>query len=499
MAALMRRATASGTTALDIDEVPLAQHMSMAAMIGIAWYNCAELNISVYMTFKVKRGLYYWSVLASIQGVMLHTLAFVLTLYSVIDLYTVSATLITIGWYLMVTGQSLVLYSRLHLVVKDKRIVRGVLAMIIWNAVTLHIPTTVLTYGSNSPSHTRFFPGFHIMEKIQMTIFCIQEFIISGLYIWGTLRFLRPAYRRHIRSVMIQLFWINVLIIIMDVAMLTMEYLENYSLQVIMKSFIYSVKLKLEFAVLNQLMRLVQTSRNHNALSEERHAHSHSIHSSGAQNGFRGFLRRIILRPNTSGLDGSSVGVRQRTLQDTITAGHNRQNQHTYESTVTAQGKGTVFEEELPTNGIHMTREVVQVSTPRVVRKPSQTSTATTWMPSGAEETVHSLDMVGYSLSAKSSHSQMELVTLNSPSSVGTEKRAAFGDEPVDAPPPVVQRTSRTNCASAGGDDDVPYTTSDYGHQLPPKALHLRRSSVSSPKDGSGESPSSSEIRLRME
>lgn len=45
----------------------------------------------------------------------------------------------------MVTGQSLVLYSRLHLVVRRK--LPWVLTMIIVNAVLLHGGTTVLVFG----------------------------------------------------------------------------------------------------------------------------------------------------------------------------------------------------------------------------------------------------------------------------------------------------------------------------------------------------------------
>jgi uncharacterized membrane protein YesL len=59
----------------------------------------------------------------------------------------VSVTFITIGWYAMVTGQSLVLYSRLHLVVRDKEKIKWVLWMIIVDVFLFHFPTTVLTFG----------------------------------------------------------------------------------------------------------------------------------------------------------------------------------------------------------------------------------------------------------------------------------------------------------------------------------------------------------------
>ncbi len=45
------------------------------------------------------------------------------------------------GWVAMVSGQSFVLWSRLNLVVRSKRILNGVLAAIIINGIALHTPT----------------------------------------------------------------------------------------------------------------------------------------------------------------------------------------------------------------------------------------------------------------------------------------------------------------------------------------------------------------------
>lgn len=57
------------------------------------------------------------------------------------------------GWWLMVVGQSVVLWSRLHLIVSGKRgerILRLTQWMIIIVAAGLLIPTTALAYGLNA-------------------------------------------------------------------------------------------------------------------------------------------------------------------------------------------------------------------------------------------------------------------------------------------------------------------------------------------------------------
>jgi hypothetical protein len=128
--------------------------------------------------------------------------------------------MLTVGWYGMVTGQSIVLYSRLHLVLRNPKVLRRVLYMIIMNVFLLHVPTTVLTYGSNgSLNKETFMRGYGVMEKLQMTGFCIQEFIISGLYIRETIRLLRVSLDQRKRKVMYQLLGVNIIIVLMDIGL----------------------------------------------------------------------------------------------------------------------------------------------------------------------------------------------------------------------------------------------------------------------------------------
>ena len=274
----------NGTTGQSI-AYNLPEWMALAAFMGIAWFNVLELNISIFMTFKRRRGLYFWSLLISSWGIIFHSLGFLLKLWQITPNNYLSCTFITIGWWPMVTGQALVLYSRLHLVVKERSILRGVLIMIIWNAVTLHIPTTILTYASSSPDWATFVTAFDVMERLQMTIFCIQEFIISGIYLWATKRLLRPVYRGRTRSVMMQLIWINVIIVLMDIAMLAEEYQNAYGVEATLKSMVYSIKLTLEFAVLNQLMRLANSSTSPaNLVSDDEENRRHSARKESIKN-----------------------------------------------------------------------------------------------------------------------------------------------------------------------------------------------------------------------
>ena len=247
--------------------------MSISAFTAVAWYNIFELNVQVFLTFKRHRGLYFWSLLISGYGCVLHALGFLLKFFQLTTVEWIYVTIISIGWWAMVTGQAFVLYSRLHLVVREQRVLRAVLAMIIVDAILFHIPTTVLTYKTNTYHElttNNWFLAFNVVEKLQMTAFCIQEFIISGIYVWSTIRLLRPVYHGRTRKVMMQLIWINLIIIVMDVFLLAMAYASIYVIEAAMKAMVYSIKLKLEFSVLNQLMTLANSSVNaHQSLQVE--------------------------------------------------------------------------------------------------------------------------------------------------------------------------------------------------------------------------------------
>lgn len=98
-----------------------------------------------------------------------------------------------------------------------------------------------------------------------MVGFCIQEFILSGLYIWKALDIIRVSERKRSRHLMWQLMAMNVIVIALDIALLTIEFLCFHVLQQTFKGLAYSVKLKLELVVLNKLVELSGSSPNNRA------------------------------------------------------------------------------------------------------------------------------------------------------------------------------------------------------------------------------------------
>ncbi|KAK7402643.1 hypothetical protein QQX98_011589 [Neonectria punicea] len=232
----------------------------------LALYNAFELLGLILLTFKRRQGFYFWSISLATFGVIPYCVGRILDYFGLTSTW-IALAIEAVGWVLLVTGQSVVLYSRLHLVLNDPTILRGVLCMIIFNGVVWHISITIVHYGSIYAPNTSkggFQNAYNIMERVQMTCFCLQELIISGLYIWKTVDILRTSLGSK-RRFMWHLCWINILIVGMDIALLALEYKGHFVWQQGVKVVIYSVKLKLEFAVLGELVKFVQHRGNSNS------------------------------------------------------------------------------------------------------------------------------------------------------------------------------------------------------------------------------------------
>jgi hypothetical protein len=146
--------------------------------------------------------------------------------------------LTTTFWVPMVSGQSLVLYSRLSLIGLDKRIRRYALGMIVFNGFILHTATVVTTAGSNSQVSNLFIKPYAIIERVQITVFSVQEFILSGIYVWKAWKFLAvyqsggSKTQDKLRAMMLHLILSNVVVVLLDITVIVLEFVGLYYLQV---------------------------------------------------------------------------------------------------------------------------------------------------------------------------------------------------------------------------------------------------------------------------
>ncbi|CAG7558005.1 unnamed protein product [Fusarium equiseti] len=275
----------------------------IAVFISIAFYNVLELNAYIFSSFKKRSGLYFWSFVIATWGIAFNGTGYLILHLSLSDQRYLYSTLILIGWCTMITGQSVVLYSRLHIVMHNQRRLRMVLIMITVNAVWLHVPVIILVYGIGSSNPTPFQKPYEVFEKIQLSIFFVQELIISGFYVWETtkrLRLEKSIGNTKTKMVLNHLIIVNVLVILLDVSILALEFANLFDIQTAWKPLVYSVKLKLEFSILN---RLVELTRGRN---ESSYGPSHGATQHGEEIGLETMNRDR--RKQFTGAQGTITG-----------------------------------------------------------------------------------------------------------------------------------------------------------------------------------------------
>ena len=228
----------------------------LVAMLTLAIYMSVLVDLKALTTFKRRNTLYFWSLLVTSWGIMSHSLGIILKWFVGSCPWQVHTAFASFGWWGMVTGQSLVLYSRLHIVVRDQRILRAVLAMIIVDFCIFQVPTTVQTFGSNQSNPGRWLQVYNIYERIQLIVFTLQESIISVIYIHAAVNLLSPSDPVETRNTKKFLIYLNLLCIGLDIAFVGEVFSGEWVYKTGTQSLAYAIKLTIEFVVLNKLMEV---------------------------------------------------------------------------------------------------------------------------------------------------------------------------------------------------------------------------------------------------
>lgn len=233
---------------------------------GIALYNTLELTLLILLKFRRRRGLYFYSLLITTLCIIPLVIGLLLRMFYVVPVPIIPTVILVPGWNGMVIGQSLVLYSRLHLLAPGRMVLRAVLGVIAANACFSNVPISVfVTLSTLGVDKTEYMYG--IWERIQICMYFAQEVFISGLYIQGVAKmmhfsftspFTRSTRKKSTvsttggslaspgpmskafeslqgRKVMKYLLYVNIIIILLDISILACEFTGNFNVQAVYK------------------------------------------------------------------------------------------------------------------------------------------------------------------------------------------------------------------------------------------------------------------------
>ena len=218
--------------------------------------------MAAFSYFTKRAGIYFYSLMIGNLGVVCHNFGFLLYWFFPKAFSVPSFIFLTIivqfGWVMMVFCCSLAVYTRFNLMRPDWRVTRVAQGIL---AVSACIHATVITSVI-----TASFPGYasaiivcQFLEVYQITWFCIQETFFGLTYVYYVWQFTKMAergkgeksnvHRAAIKHSLVAAF----LILLLDVVVLCLAFANLYETQVEVKGFIYAIKYRAEFYILNQL------------------------------------------------------------------------------------------------------------------------------------------------------------------------------------------------------------------------------------------------------
>ncbi|KAF2426247.1 hypothetical protein EJ08DRAFT_375765 [Tothia fuscella] len=222
----------------------------IAAFHAVTYWMCLELTIHLFYTFNRRSTLYFWSILVSICSIISMTilLELIIFVYPLTELVVlgVQRTLTSITYVAFI----MVLYSRLHLVTRNRVLLRGVIYTIIVIALFLNIPNVVLLCVPKMIQRPSLFQTLYYFNVVVGA----QEIVLSTMYIYLFYKFARAgSFEQRDRGTFLLLILAQLIIVITDVAMIVLICIRYNLLRMMLVPFTYALKLRLEFLVLNRL------------------------------------------------------------------------------------------------------------------------------------------------------------------------------------------------------------------------------------------------------
>lgn len=254
-------ASQSGETGPIDNDVSLPEAMVMAGFFAVSIWNCIQTFIFIFVTFKSYSGLYFWSMTVANAAIPFRQIFALIRLYGLAPTLAITP-LVSFGFWVMVTGQSMVLYSRLCLVVGEPVKLRWVLGLITFTFLFVEVPVSSLLIASNVPGQEHLARAFTVFENCQTGLISAQEALISWIYVREARRAFKPIQvikGERVKKTLKGLVWLFVLTAFLDLSLMGLAYSgQQFAIMTSYKGVVYSIKLQVEGVVLNSLTKLMR-------------------------------------------------------------------------------------------------------------------------------------------------------------------------------------------------------------------------------------------------
>ncbi|KAL4971538.1 hypothetical protein BDW66DRAFT_155560 [Aspergillus desertorum] len=232
-------------------------------LLSIAGYNVLELLLWIFNTFERRRGLYFASILISTLSLAAFIVGQSLRTFGTrFGEHVAAGYIFAFSCTTLLTAHILVLYSRLHFVLHNRRILRGILVMIVTTSALAVPAQLIVSFILMSTPRPRLARAEYFVERIVFLGATVREFIVCAIYTVQAYRNLHPIVQvkgRVGKKVLVYLMVVQVVAIVLDIGFLVQIYMDVALAANGSCALLYSIKLKMEFGVLNSLVTLLKS------------------------------------------------------------------------------------------------------------------------------------------------------------------------------------------------------------------------------------------------
>ena len=212
------------------------EKLAAAGFVALVFFLVVDVNVAIHRIFKKRQGLYYYGMLLGTWGCAIDAIGIILKYFlhphisRSSHVWPISLLCLLGGWTLYAPAQLLVLYSRLHLVNRSRKIQKSILVMIILVVLANIIPSWVVDWPAFDVSPHRssvWSPREAIVDRYTQPVFTCAECVLSSVYLWSLYKLLNPKCSVRQRRVMLDLIYVNVVVVCLDILAIIFVWLRS--------------------------------------------------------------------------------------------------------------------------------------------------------------------------------------------------------------------------------------------------------------------------------
>jgi hypothetical protein len=198
------------------------------AFVSLGLATCLSMLVFVAMTFRRRSGLYFWSFVGLTLTQFSYNLGLVLEYWAIDERRSWTAWIFLVpGYAFFPLFEDLVFYSRLSLLMANRRTLKYVLAASLCEVALVELPTAILSAGARYLPKSGFTPAFNIFWRLEACAYVTTDMAFCLVYIFHVRQMWGADTDAKTKSVLKYILFLAISIMFMNVAYVTAAFVST--------------------------------------------------------------------------------------------------------------------------------------------------------------------------------------------------------------------------------------------------------------------------------